>query len=107
MISEKELEIGALRLLEVDNRVRVPIETEIRIIVTSGDVIHSLGIPSLGIKLDALPGRLNQTSLYILREGVYYGGCYELCGAYHSMMPTVIEGVKLEEYIIYIKERIE
>jgi len=104
MIGESDLEQGALRLLEVDNRVRLPIETEVRIIVTSGDVIHSLGIPSLGIKVDAIPGRLNQTTLYLLREGVFYGGCYELCGALHSMMPTVIEGVSIEKFLLYIKE---
>ena len=102
MIGDSELEEGRLRLLEVDNRIIVPNKTEIRIIVTSGDVIHSLGIPSLGIKMDGIPGRLNQTSLYVLRKGVYYGGCYELCGTMHGRMPTIIESVNIEDYIIYL-----
>jgi cytochrome c oxidase subunit 2 len=78
MIPDTELESGQLRLLEVDNRVILPVDTHIRFILTARDVIHSFAVPSLGIKLDALPGRLNQTSVLINREGVFYGQCSEL-----------------------------
>lgn len=79
MIPTSDLEPGQLRLLEVDNRIIVPVNTHIRVITTGGDVIHSWAIPSLGIKMDSIPGRLNQTSMFIQREGVYYGQCSELC----------------------------
>jgi cytochrome c oxidase subunit 2 len=84
MVPTEELEEGQLRLLEVDNRVVVPIGTHIRFIVTGADVIHSWAVPSLGLKIDAVPGRLNQTSVLIEREGVYYGQCSEICGVYHG-----------------------
>lgn len=73
MVPTTDLEPGQLRLLEVDNRVIVPVDTHIRVITTGGDVIHSWAVPSLGIKMDSIPGRLNQTSLLVQREGVYYG----------------------------------
>lgn len=78
MIPTSDLEPGALRLLEVDNRVVVPVDTHIRIITTSTDVLHSFAVPSLGIKVDSCPGRLNQTSMLINREGVFYGQCSEI-----------------------------
>lgn len=78
MVPTTDLEPGTLRLLEVDNRVVVPIDTHIRIITTSTDVIHSFAVPSLGLKIDSVPGRLNQTSMLILREGVFYGQCSEM-----------------------------
>jgi hypothetical protein len=78
MIPTTDLEPGALRLLEVDNRVIVPVDTHIRIITTSTDVLHSFAVPSLGIKVDSCPGRLNQTSMLINREGVFYGQCSEI-----------------------------
>lgn len=78
MVPEPELEIGQLRLLETDNHVVVPVDTHVRFITTSTDVIHSFAVPSLGIKTDALPGRLNQLSVVINREGLYYGQCSEL-----------------------------
>lgn len=84
MIPTSDLEPGQLRLLEVDNRIVVPIDTHIRIIGTAGDVIHSFAVPSLGLKMDCIPGRLNQTSMLIQREGVYYGQCSELCGVHHG-----------------------
>jgi cytochrome c oxidase subunit 2 len=99
MISTDELEIGQLRLLEVDNRILVPIDTTIRVIVTSADVIHSFGIPSLGVKIDAIPGRLNETSFFINRPGVFYGQCSELCGVLHGFMPVVIEAVDNEKFL--------
>lgn len=99
MTPTTDLEPGQLRLLEVDNRMVVPIDTHIRIITTGGDVIHSFAVPSLGLKIDALPGRLNQTSTYIQREGVFYGQCSELCGVWHGFMPIVVEAVSPENYL--------
>jgi cytochrome c oxidase subunit 2 len=80
MIPEADLELGQLRLLDVDNRLIVPVNTHIRFIVSSTDVIHDFAVPSLGLKIDATPGRLNQTSALIEREGVFYGQCSEICG---------------------------
>ncbi|KAJ3668420.1 hypothetical protein LUZ60_018446 [Juncus effusus] len=78
MIPEDDLELGQLRLLEVDNRVVVPAKTHLRMIITSADVLHSWAVPSLGVKCDAVPGRLNQTSILVQREGVYYGQCFTM-----------------------------
>ncbi len=80
-----------LRLLEVDNRLILPWNEHIRILVTSTDVIHSWAIPSLGVKMDACPGRLNQVSLFINRPGLFYGQCSEICGINHAFMPICIE----------------
>lgn len=98
MVLEDDLVEGAYRLLEVDERVYLPERTSIRVLVTSLDVIHSWAIPSLGIKMDACPGRLNQVGLYIRRRGVYFGQCSELCGVNHAFMPIVIESVTMEKY---------
>jgi heme/copper-type cytochrome/quinol oxidase subunit 2 len=98
-VPESDLEQGALRLLEVDNRVILPELTHVRFIVHSGDVIHSFASPSLGIKCDAYPGRLNQFSILINREGTFYGQCSEICGILHSSMPIVIESVSLEKFL--------
>lgn len=99
MINENDLPLGGLRLLEVDNRLVLPIKTHIRLLITSADVIHSWAVPSLGIKVDAIPGRLNQTGLYIKRPGVFYGQCSELCGVNHGFMPIVVEGVENDVFI--------
>lgn len=85
LVPTDDLEDGQLRLLEVDNRVVVPVGTHIRFIVTGADVIHSFAVPSLGLKIDAIPGRLNQTSVLVEREGVYYGQCSEICGVHHGL----------------------
>jgi len=90
MLPEDELQYGQLRLLEVTEPLVLPINTPIRVLVTSADVIHSWAIPALGIKVDACPGRLSELYLYIQRAGVYYGQCMELCGAQHAYMPTQI-----------------
>lgn len=105
MIPIEDLIPGQFRLLEVDNRIILPIHTHIWFITTSSDVIHSFAIPSLGIKIDALPGRLNSISIYIEWEGVFYGQCSELCGVFHFGMPIVIEAVKIENYLewLYLK----
>lgn len=102
MIREEDLNVGDLRLLEVDNRLVVPVNTHVRVIITAADVIHSWSIPSLGIKLDAIPGRLNQTNLLAYREGVFYGHCNEICGVNHAFMPIVVESVNLKKYCSHI-----
>ena len=103
MVATADLVKGENRLLEVDNRVVLPINTPIRVLVTSADVIHSIAVPSMGIKMDGIPGRLNQLTTYIRRGGVYYGQCSEICGANHSFMPVVVEGVAMDKYIAWIK----
>jgi len=105
IIPESDLEEGALRMLEVDNRVILPELTHVRFIITSGDVIHSFAVPSLGIKSDAYPGRLNQVSVFVNREGVFYGQCSEICGILHSSMPIVIESVSLEKFLTWLEEQ--
>ena len=102
LVPESDLENGALRMLEVDNRLIVPELTHIRFIVTAADVIHSFASPALGIKCDAYPGRLNQASVFINREGIFYGQCSELCGILHSSMPIVIESVSIEKYLAWL-----
>jgi cytochrome c oxidase subunit 2 len=99
MLPEEDLENGGLRMLEVDNRVILPELTHVRFVVTSADVIHNFSCPSLAIKIDAYPGRLNQISVLINREGVFYGQCSELCGILHSSMPIVIQSVSLEKFL--------
>jgi cytochrome c oxidase subunit 2 len=107
MIPEDDLELGQLRLLEVDNRVVVPAKTHLRIIITSADVLHSWAVPSLGVKCDAVPGRLNQVSMFVQRDGVYYGQCSEICGTNHGFMPIVVEAVSLDDYVSWISQKIE
>ena len=97
-IPEDDLELGQSRLLEVDNRVVVPAKTNLRIIVTPADVPHSWAVPSSGVKCDAVPGRLNQISISVQREGVYYGQCSEICGTNHAFMPIVVEAVSRKDY---------
>lgn len=92
------LELGQSRLLEVDNRVVAPSKTHLRIIVTPADVPHSWVVPSLGVKCDAVPGRLNQISISVQREGVYYGQCSEICGTNHAFTPIVVEAVPSKDY---------
>nr|QBM10929.1 cytochrome c oxidase subunit II [Onustus exutus] len=102
MVPTNELENGDFRLLEVDHRVVLPTETDIRVLVTSADVIHSWTVPSLGVKADAIPGRLNQLSFFIKYPGVFYGQCSEICGANHSFMPIVVEAIPLENFMQWV-----
>jgi cytochrome c oxidase subunit 2 len=102
MLATEDLAPGQLRLLDVDNRVVLPTSTHVRVLVTAADVLHSWAIPSLGVKMDACPGRLNQISLFIKRDGVFYGQCSELCGINHGFMPIVIEAVPIEKYITWV-----
>lgn len=95
MLSESFLRLGELRLLEVDNRVLLPAQSHIRIFITSDDVIHSWSIPSLGIKLDASPGRINHCHLFANSIGIFYGQCSELCGVGHSYMPIVVQTIPI------------
>ena len=98
MLTENQLKPGQLRLLEVDNRVVIPTNTNIRVITTSSDVIHSWAVPAFGIKRDSVPGRLNETWLNVKKEGVYYGQCSEFCGIKHAFMPIVVEAVTPEQF---------
>jgi len=102
LIPTADLELGDLRMLETDNHLVVPVNTHIRVIITAADVIHCWAVPSLGVKLDAVPGRLNQTGFLANRTGVYYGQCSEICGVNHSEMPICVEVVSLESYCSYI-----
>jgi cytochrome c oxidase subunit II len=90
------------RLLKVDNEVYLPVASHIRILVTSSDVIHSWAVPALGIKIDAVPGRLNQVSTFIERPGVYFGQCSELCGVNHAFMPITVVGVPDQIYLQWV-----
>lgn len=106
MVPEEELSKGDLRLLEVDNRLVLPVDTHIRVVVTSADVLHSWAIPSFAIKMDACPGRLNQVSLFVEREGTYYGQCSEICGVNHGFMPIAVDVVSLEDYLTWVYSKI-
>jgi cytochrome c oxidase subunit 2 len=107
IVQEDDLTIGQLRLLEVDNRVVVPTNTHVRVIVTAADVLHCWAVPSFGFKIDACPGRLNQSSIFVQREGVYYGQCSEICGVNHGFMPIVVEAVSLDNYVSWISSKLE
>ena len=106
MVPDSDLELGQFRLLDVDNRVVVPVDTHVPFIVTGQDVIHDFAVPSLGLKIDRVPGRLNQTSVLIQREGVYYGQCSEICGVYHGFMPIAVEAVSLEKYLSWLDSQV-
>jgi cytochrome c oxidase subunit II len=102
LVLDEDLALGSLRLLEVDNRLVLPVETPLRLLITSTDVLHSWAIPSLGVKMDACPGRLNQISVWVDRTGIYYGQCSEICGLNHAYMPIVIEAISMKDFIKYI-----
>nr|YP_010138755.1 cytochrome c oxidase subunit II [Spirobolus bungii]QQJ94263.1 cytochrome c oxidase subunit II [Spirobolus bungii] len=90
------------RLLEVDNRTVVPTNSQIRMLISALDVIHSWAIPALGVKADAVPGRLNQVSFSISHPGIWFGQCSEICGANHSFMPIVIEAIPPMKFISWV-----
>lgn len=98
MIPDAQIKSGQVRLLEVDHRVVVPINTNVRVITTSSDVIHSWAVPAFGVKRDSVPGRLNETWFNVQKEGVYYGQCSELCGVKHGFMPIVVEAVSKDKF---------
>nr|YP_011036477.1 cytochrome c oxidase subunit II [Jogocerus viraktamathi]WRK19228.1 cytochrome c oxidase subunit II [Jogocerus viraktamathi] len=98
-----DLMSNEFRLLDVDNRIILPYNMQIRLLVTSTDVIHSWTIPSMGVKIDASPGRINQSNIMINRTGLFYGQCSEICGSYHSFMPIVIESINLYNFTNWLK----
>lgn len=99
MVPTDELEIGNLRLLEVTHRLSVPAEAHVQVTVTAADVLHCWAVPALGIKVDACPGRLNQTSIFIKREGLFFGQCSEICGENHGFMPIVVQAVNMKDFL--------
>jgi len=107
LLPENELSLGNLRLLEVDNRIVLPIDTHIRLIVTSADVLHCWTIPSFGIKIDGCPGRLNESSLFVEREGIFYGQCSEICGINHGFIPIAVEILTIRDYISWVSVKLE
>lgn len=102
IIPSNELNLGDFRLLETDHHLILPINTNTRVIVSSTDVIHSWTVPSLGVKVDAIPGRLNQLILYPTKPGLYYGQCSEICGANHSFIPITLEIVNIKYFIKWL-----
>nr|YP_009439678.1 cytochrome c oxidase subunit II [Yanocephalus yanonis]ATG83151.1 cytochrome c oxidase subunit II [Yanocephalus yanonis] len=103
MKQSNSIENSEYRLLEVDNRIMLPFNMKSRILVTSYDVIHSWTIPSLGIKVDGSPGRINQSSIMLTRPGLFYGQCSEICGANHSFMPIVLESINTKSFTNWVK----
>jgi len=98
MISTNDLVLGQHRLLEVDDYPLLPSRVHFRLLITSFDVLHSFAIPSLGIKMDACPGRLNEIHVFISRPGTYYGQCSEICGYLHAFMPIKLVALNLVDY---------
>ncbi|YP_001315034.1 cytochrome c oxidase subunit II (mitochondrion) [Penaeus vannamei] len=107
MIPSNELPEDGFRLLDVDNRTVLPMNTQIRVLISAADVIHSWTVPALGVKADAIPGRLNQVSFLMNRPGLFYGQCSEICGANHSFMPIVIESVSVNSFLNWISSSSE
>ena len=102
IIQDADLKPGQRRLLEVDNRVVVPVNTTVRMLVTAGDVIHSWAMPAFGVKKDGVPGRINETWFKAEREGVYYGQCSEICGTNHGYMPIAVEVVSKDKFDAWV-----
>nr|WNL54175.1 cytochrome c oxidase subunit II [Microcerotermes aff. subinteger]WNL54259.1 cytochrome c oxidase subunit II [Microcerotermes pauliani] len=107
MVQQEDQLANTFRLLDTDNRIVLPMNSPIRMIVTAADVLHSWTVPSLGVKTDATPGRLNQVSFTINRPGLLYGQCSEICGANHSFMPIVIESVSTNQFINWVSKMSE
>nr|ALO70463.1 cytochrome c oxidase subunit 2 [Crataraea suturalis] len=107
MIPNNELKKFNFRLLDVDNRISIPFNSQIRMLVTAADVLHSWTIPSLSVKIDATPGRLNQINFFTNRTGIFFGQCSEICGANHSFMPIVMESISPKYFIKWINKMSE
>ena len=107
IVPESDLEEGRFRMLEVDNRVIIPELTHTRFVISAADVIHSYACPSLGIKVDAYPGRLNQASVSLNRKGTFFGQCSEICGILHSSMPICIQSVSIKDFLLWLRDQIE
>lgn len=104
MLQDKERKPGQPRLLAVDNEIVVPVNKTVRVQVTASDVIHAFAVPSFGIKIDAVPGRLNETWFNATREGVFYGQCSELCGKDHAFMPIAVRVVSEQEFASWVDQ---
>jgi cytochrome c oxidase subunit II len=104
MVQDKDLKTGQLRLLSVDNDMVVPVNKVVKVLVTGADVIHSFSVPSFGIKIDAIPGRINETWFKADREGMYYGQCSQLCGRDHAFMPIAVHVVSEKEYTAWLDQ---
>ncbi len=104
MIPDDDLQEGQPRLLTVDNRVVLPVDTNIQVLITADDVIHNWAVPALGMKIDAVPGRTNERWVRIDKEGTYYGMCSELCGVNHGFMPIQVEAVSKEAFAEWVKQ---
>lgn len=102
LLEGKDLPEGAPRLLETDNKVVLPVDTNIRILVTASDVLHNWAVPAFGIKIDTIPGRLRETWVRITKEGTYYGQCSELCGVRHAYMPIQVQAVSKEKFQAWV-----
>nr|YP_001974527.1 cytochrome c oxidase subunit II [Metaperipatus inae]ABQ95558.1 cytochrome c oxidase subunit II [Metaperipatus inae] len=102
MIQLEDMTSGGIRLLDVDNRIILPYKSQIRALITAADVLHSWTIPALGIKIDAVPGRLNQMMIYIAHMGLFMGQCSEICGANHSFMPIIMESIPMKEFLKWL-----
>ncbi|MCW5751662.1 MAG: cytochrome c oxidase subunit II [Alphaproteobacteria bacterium] len=105
MVPEKDLKPGQLRLLETDNRVVLPVDTRIQVLITTEDVLHAWTVPAFGVKKDAVPGKVNAVWFNARKEGVYYGQCSELCGSLHGFMPIAVEVVSKEKFKSWVEER--
>lgn len=103
MVPTNSLAEGDFRLLEVDNRIVLPYFTQVRLLITAADVLHSWTIPSLGVKADAVPGRLNQLNFILNRPGVFFGQCSEICGANHSFIPISLESVSPKDFLTWVQ----
>lgn len=104
MIQDADLKPGQKRLLDVDNRLVLPVGTTVRVLIAGTDVIHSFMVPSLGLQTYSMPGRLNETWVKIDHPGVYYGQCNQICGTNHAYMPIAIEGVSKEAFKAWVEE---
>lgn len=103
IIPSSEINIESFRLLDVDNRTVVPFNSQVRILITAADVLHSWTVPRIGVKADATPGRLNQVNFYVNRPGLYFGQCREICGANHRFIPIVLERISPKSFINWVK----
>jgi len=107
LVPDEDLDEGNFRLLEVDNRRVLPVDTHVRLIVTAADVLHSWTVPAFGVKRDACPGRLNQASVFVKRIGTYYGQCSEICGVNHGFRPIAVDVVSLEDFVTWVGQKLE
>ncbi len=107
ILPQNEIDQNSFRLLDVDNRTTLPLHVKIRVLITSADVLHSWTVPSLGVKADAVPGRLNEVGFIADRPGLFFGQCSEICGANHSFIPIVVEIVNVNSFYRFILSFLE